>query len=63
MKCIGEQSMSRLREGLEYPIIPEDLVATDDELSPELFEYLLFMCAICEMQDKTGIEEPVASGC
>lgn len=53
--------MAKLREGLDFPIIPEDLDYAEDELSPEIFEYLLFMSSMSELQDECGIDDPIMS--
>ena len=50
--------MARVKEGLEFPIIPEDLVFSEDDLSPRLQEYLLLMCAISELPDELQFDYP-----
>jgi hypothetical protein len=50
--------MVKVREGIEFPIIPEDLEFSEDELSPELFELLLFTCAMSQMAEEPDAEYP-----
>jgi hypothetical protein len=49
--------MARVREGLEFAIIPEDLVLSEDDLSPCLQEYLLLMRAISELPDELQFDD------
>jgi hypothetical protein len=49
--------MVKVRDGIEFPIIPEDLIDPYDELTPELFEYLLFLCAMSRIvKDAEGVD-------
>jgi hypothetical protein len=51
--------MASMRKGIEFPIIPEDLEYSDDELSPCLLEYLLFVSSISESKDSADTEDPI----
>lgn len=50
--------MAKVREGIEFPIIPEDLEFSEDELSPELFEMLLFLSAMNGLAEEGEVEAP-----
>jgi hypothetical protein len=44
--------MAKVKEGLAFPIIPEDLVVSEDELSFALQEYLMLVRALSELPEE-----------
>jgi hypothetical protein len=52
--------MAKARQGIEFPIIPEDLVFSDDDLSPDLQNILFFTNATSELQDSIENENSIA---
>jgi hypothetical protein len=44
--------MAKARQGVDFPIVPEDLIYAEDDLCPKLFMFLLFTRAMGEMIEK-----------